>query len=97
MIIEIVIDHNKARLAHRRLKERLARAFPTAKVVLSADFDSEALPSTVPILLKSERLIYRRGRETICDLLPRAEFAGRPWGRRGSHAAPAAGPLPSIR
>jgi hypothetical protein len=75
MIIEIVIDHNKARLAHRRLKERLARAFPTAKVVLSAEFDSEALPSTVPILLKSERLIYRRGRETICDLLPRAEFA----------------------
>jgi hypothetical protein len=74
MMIEIVVDRDKLRRFHRLLKTRLACVFPGAGVALRAGDGGGAQPAAVPPLLKLERLVYRRGRETICDLLPAAEF-----------------------
>lgn len=74
MKIEIIVDRDKFRRAHRALEERLVRAFPNAEIRLRAAADAAPLPTTVPLLLKFERLIYRRGRETLCDLLPGAQL-----------------------
>jgi hypothetical protein len=74
MKIEIVVDADEARLAHRLLKERLGRAFPDATVTLAAAMGAERLPVAVPALLAFERLAYRRGRPTLSDRLPAAEL-----------------------
>jgi hypothetical protein len=74
MIIEIVVDRDKLRRVHRLLKERLARTFPNAGIVLRPAFHGATLPTAVPLVLKFERLAYRRGRKTIGDLLPQTEF-----------------------
>jgi hypothetical protein len=80
MIIEIVVDRDKARVAHRLLKERLAKTFPDAGVALCAALGRAALPGAVPLLLKFERLAHRRGRATVCDPLPDSELDA-PLGR----------------
>jgi hypothetical protein len=74
MKIEIIVDRDKLRRVHRALQERLVRAFPNAEIRLRAAADPAPLPIAVPLLLKLERLVYRRGRETLCDLLPGAQF-----------------------
>jgi hypothetical protein len=74
MMIEIVVDGDKLRRFHRLLKDRLICAFPGAGVALRAGEGGGAQPAAVSLLLRFERLIYRRGRETICDLLPAAAF-----------------------
>lgn len=75
MRIEIVVDADKARSAHRLLRERLARVFPEANVSLTASMGAVPLPAAVPALLAFERLAYRRGRPTLSDRLPAAELA----------------------
>ncbi len=74
MKLEIVIDRDKLRLAHRALKTRLARAFPQFGVALCAAEDAPPLPRSVGLLLKFERLAYRRGRAALSDLAPAADF-----------------------
>jgi len=68
MTIEIIVDRDKLRLAHLALKERLARAFPNAGVILSAADGAAPLPAPVAQLLRFERFAYRRGRANLCDL-----------------------------
>jgi hypothetical protein len=74
MIIEIAVDRDGLRNIHLLLKERLRRAFPGAKVALRATPSAAVLPAAVPLLLKFERLIFRRSRETICDPMASARF-----------------------
>jgi hypothetical protein len=74
MKIEIIVDRDKFRRAHLALQERLVRAFPGVETRLCAAAGAAPLPSAVSLLLRLERLVYRRGRETLCDLLPGAQL-----------------------
>jgi hypothetical protein len=81
MLIVIEIDRAGARRFHRLLRDRLARRFPAASVALSAVEGAPPLPGAVGALLGFERMVLRRSRDTICDLLPAEE-----WGAPASGA-----------
>lgn len=68
MKIEIIVDRDKLRLAHLALKERLARAFPNAGVILGGADGAAPLPAAVAQFLRFERFADRRGRANLCDL-----------------------------
>jgi hypothetical protein len=73
MLIEIIVERGGARVAHRLLKEQLARNFPDAKVALRAGATKAPPSAAVSLLLALERLTYLRSSKTICDLLPEVE------------------------
>jgi hypothetical protein len=74
MRIVIEIDRAGGRRFHRLLRDRLARRFPAAGVALCAVAGAPPLPGAVAALLAIERMILRRSRETLCDVLPAGEF-----------------------
>jgi hypothetical protein len=73
MQIVLEVGLGAARRFHRLLRDRLARRFPQSSVSLRPVSGSPPLPGAVAALLTVERLVFRRSRETLCDLLPGRE------------------------
>jgi hypothetical protein len=73
MQIVLEIGFGGARRFHRLLRDRLARRFPQSSASLRLVEGSPPLPGAVAALLAVERLVFRRSRETLCDLLPGCE------------------------
>jgi hypothetical protein len=70
MQIVLEIGAGGARRFHRLLRDRLARRFPQSSAALRLVEGAPPPPGAVAALLALERLIFRRSRETLCDLLP---------------------------
>jgi hypothetical protein len=98
MQIVLEIGLSGARRFHRLLRDRLARRFPQSAISLRRVEGSPPVPGAVAALLAVERLVFRRSRETLCDLLPECEtrapassapdiivdLSGRPAAKAGS-------------
>jgi hypothetical protein len=82
MRVVVEVDRAGGRRFHRLLRDWLARRFPEAGVALRAVEGAAPLPGAVGALLGLERMIFRRSRETLCDVLPADE-----WGAPASGAA----------
>ena len=74
MRVAIEVDRASGRRFHRLLCDWLARRFPEAAIALNAVEGAAPPPGAVGALLALERMIFRRSRETPCDLLPLGQW-----------------------